>query len=310
MRKLALISLLALAACTETPGDTYSGYVEAQTVTVAAPQAGWLTAVAVDRGDAVRRDQPLFSLDAAQAGHALEGAALRAEAAAATAQDLTKGAREAEIAPLIEQRKQAAAQLELARSNQARYAQLEPKGFVSAAQMDTVRAATRSAEAAVGSLDKQIADRRLAARDDQRLAAEAQARASQADVAQAEWTVGDRDVKARLEGRVEERLREPGEFVAQGAPVLTVLPKGRQFVRFYVPQADLARFTVGKVVKVTCDGCAAGLTAKVRYVSREAEFTPPIIYSVRERQKLMFLIEATPAKPEALHPGQPVDVAL
>jgi HlyD family secretion protein len=310
MRKLALVSLLALAACSETPGDTYSGYVEAQAVTVAAPQSGWLAAVAVDRGDAVRLDQPLFRLDAAQAGHVLAGAELRAEAAAATAQDLTKGAREAEIAPLIEQRKQAVVQLELARSNQARYAQLEPKGFVSAAQMDTLRATTRSAEAAVGALDKQIADLRLAARDDQRLAAEAQARASRADVAQARWTVSDRDVKARLEGRVEERLREPGEFVAQGAPVLTVLPKGRQFVRFYVPQADLPKFSVGKVVKVTCDGCASGLMAKVRYVSREAEFTPPIIYSVRERHKLMFLVEATPARPEALHPGQPVDVAL
>jgi len=310
MRRLALISLLVLMACTETPANSYSGYVEAQAVTVAAPQAGWLAAVAVDRGDAVRPDQPLFRLDATQAEHVLAGAERRAEAAAANAQDLTKGAREAEIAPLIEQRKQAAAQLELARSNQARYAQLEPKGFVSAAQMDTLRATTRSAEAAVGSLDKQIADLRLAARDDQRRAAQAQARAGEADVAQAEWTVSDRDVKARLEGRVEERLREPGEFVAQGAPVLTVLPKGRQFVRFYVPQADLARFTVGKVVRVTCDGCAAGLTAKVRYVSREAEFTPPVIYSVRERQKLMFLIEATPARPEALHPGQPVDVAL
>jgi HlyD family secretion protein len=309
----ALISgmaLLALVGCSQKPDNSYSGYVEAQAVAIAAPQSGWLSAVSVDRGDAVRDGQPLFSLDATQAGHALEGAEQRAAAASASAEDLQKGARQADIAPLIEQRRQAQAQADLARSNEARYAQLEPKGFVSAAQMDSLRAATRQADAALASIDKQISDRRLAARTDQQRAALAQAEASKADVASAAWTVGDRDVKARIEGRVEERLREPGEFVPQGAAVVTILPKGRQFVRFFVPQADLSKFAVGKVVDVHCDGCAAGLKAKVRFISTVSEFTPPVIYSVKERQKLMFLIEATPSKPEALHAGQPVDVSL
>jgi HlyD family secretion protein len=310
LRSLTLAGLLMLSACSQTPADSYSGYVEAQAAVIAAPQSGWLTSVAVDRGDAVKPDQTLFTLDATQAGHALQGAEQRAAAAAATAQDLSKGAREADIAPLLEQRRQAAAQAELARSNQARYAQLEPKGFVSAAQMDSLRAATKSAQAAVSGIDRQIADLRQSARADQQRAAEAQAGAASADAAQAAWSVDDRNVKSRLEGRIEERLREPGEFVAQGAPVLTVLPKGRQFVRFYVPQGQLSKFSVGKVVHVTCDGCAKGLTARVRYISPQAEFTPPVIYSVKERQKLIFLIEATPSAPESLRAGQPVDVSL
>jgi HlyD family secretion protein len=310
LRSLTLAGLLMLSACSQTPADSYSGYVEAQAAVIAAPQSGWLTSVAVDRGDVVKPDQALFTLDATQAGHALQGAEQRAAAAAATAQDLSKGAREADIAPLLEQRRQAAAQAELARSNEARYAQLEPKGFVSAAQMDSLRAATKSAQAAVSGIDRQIADLRQSARADQQRAAEAQAGAANADAAQAAWSVDDRNVKSRLEGRVEERLREPGEFVAQGAPVLTVLPKGRQFVRFYVPQGQLSKFSVGKVVHVTCDGCATGLTARVRYISPQAEFTPPVIYSVKERQKLIFLIEATPSAPDALRAGQPVDVSL
>lgn len=312
MRKVLMpgVALLVLVGCSPKADTRYSGYVEAQSVAIAAPQAGWLSAVSVDRGDVVRDGQPLFGLDATQAGHALQGAEQRAQAASATAEDLRKGARAADIAPLIEQRRQAKAQLDLARSNEARYAQLEPKGFVSAAQMDTLRATTRQAEAGLANIDKQIADRQLAARGDQQRAALAQAEASKADVAQAAWTVGDRDVRARIEGRVEERLREPGEFVTQGAAVVTILPKGREFVRFYVPQSDLPKFAVGRVVHVGCDGCAAGLTAKVRFISTVSEFTPPVIYSVKERQKLMFLIEATPSKPEALHAGQPVDVSL
>ena len=302
-------AMLALAGCSQKADTGYSGYVEAQSVSIAAPQSGWLTAVKVDRGDAVTPDELLFTLDATQAQTTLAGAENRATAAQATAEDLSKGARPADIAPLEAQRIQAQSQLDLARANEARYARLEPRGFVSAAQMDALRAATRSAQAEVANLDKLIQDKQLAARADQQRAAQAQAAASGAEVAGAQWTVNDRDVHARLAGLVDERLREPGEFVAQGSAVLTVRPQGREFVRFYVPQADLARFRVGTVVHVECDGCA-GSAAKVRYVSPVAEFTPPVIYSVKERQKLMFLIEATPDKPEVLHAGQPVDVTL
>ncbi len=310
MRRVWLCAgLLLLAGCSQKTANTYSGYVESQTVSIAAPQSGWLTAVKVDRGDAITPDELLFTLEATQASAALAGAQNRAEAAQANAEDLSKGAREADIAPLQAQRIQAQSQLDLARANEARYAQLAPKGYVSAAQMDSLRATTKSAAAAVANIDKLINEKQLAARTDQLKAAEAQARASDADVAQAKWTVDDREVKARLDGRVDERLREPGEFVAAGSAVLTLRPKGREFVRFYVPQADLPRIKVGNVVHIGCDGCAAQ-TARVRFISPDAEFTPPVIYSIRERQKLMFLVEATPEHPDALHAGQPVDVGL
>lgn len=311
MRKLlsAGAAVLALAGCQAKKADTYAGYIEAQTVSVDAPQAGWLTSVNVDRGSAVAPDQLLFTLDATQADAALAGAQSRAVAAQANAEDLAKGARQADIAPLQAQRAQAQSQLDLARANEARYAALAPKGYVSPAQMDSLRAATRSAQASLANIDKQIADKLLAAREDQQRAAQAQAAASGADVAQARWTVDDRSVRARLTGQVDDRLREPGEFVAAGTPVLTVRPQGREFVRFFAPQADLSKFRVGTTVRVSCDGCAAQ-TARVRYIAASAEFTPPVIYSVRERQKLMFLIEATPANPAALHAGQPVDVGF
>ncbi len=311
MRRLLLCGVaVALAGCAPKAQVGYSGYVEDQEVSIAAPQSGWLTGVRVDRGDVITTDEPLFSLDATQQQAALSGAQNRATAAAATATDLGKGARQADIAPLLAQRKQAQAQLDLAGANEARYAQLQPGGYVAPTQMDSVRAATRSAQADLDNVDKQIADKQLASRSDQVQAARAQADAAKTDIAQAQWTVSDRDVRSRLEGRVDERLREPGEFVAAGSAVLTVLPKGREFVRFYVPQADLPKLKVGQGVNIACDNCGAGLHGRIRFISQVAEFTPPVIYSVQERQKLMFLVEATPDTPDALRAGQPVDVRL
>ena len=63
-------------------------------------------------------------------------------------------------------------------------------------------------------------------------------------------------------------------------------------------------------VAVSCDGCAKGMTAKVSFIARSAEYTPPVIYSLEERAKLVYLIEARPADPEKLRVGQPVTVTL
>ena len=50
----------------------------------------------------------------------------------------------------------------------------------------------------------------------------------------------------------------------------------------------------------------------MNYISTQAEFTPPVIYSRENRAKLVFMIEAkfSPADAAELRPGQPVDVKL
>ena len=88
------------------------------------------------------------------------------------------------------------------------------------------------------------------------------------------------------------------------------LPPGNLKVRFYVPETVLARLAYGEQVKVSCDGCAADLSARISFIAGSAEFTPPVIYSREERSKLVYLIEALPERPDAFRVGQPIDVAL
>jgi HlyD family secretion protein len=74
----------------------------------------------------------------------------------------------------------------------------------------------------------------------------------------------------------------------------------------------LSSLSLGEQLPVRCDGCPAGLTAAVSYIAREPEFTPPVIYSLDERQTLVYLVEARPIHDVALklQPGQIVDVDL
>jgi HlyD family secretion protein len=81
-------------------------------------------------------------------------------------------------------------------------------------------------------------------------------------------------------------------------------------VRFFVPETVLPRIAYGDAVTVRCDGCSGDLSAKVSFISKTAEFTPPVIYSLEERAKLVFLIEALPVAPANMRVGQPVDVQL
>jgi hypothetical protein len=95
------------------------------------------------------------------------------------------------------------------------------------------------------------------------------------------------------------------EFVS-----FSLLPPENVRVRFFVPQAVLPTVHIGDAVTVRCDGCASDLVARVRFISAQAEFTPPVIYSQEERARLVFRVEAIPERPRDLRVGQPVTVAL
>jgi len=111
-------------------------------------------------------------------------------------------------------------------------------------------------------------------------------------------------------GTIQKVYFRPGETVPPGKPVIALLPPGNIKIRFYAPETELARIKIGQTVAVSCDACAAGLTAKVNFIADSAEYTPPVIYSREERAKLVYLIEARPADPDKFRVGQPVTVTL
>jgi HlyD family secretion protein len=141
-------------------------------------------------------------------------------------------------------------------------------------------------------------------------AATAVLRDAQARLNSSKTRLSRRTVFSPVDGTVQQIYYRPGEMVPASRPVVALLPPGNIKVRFYVPEKALPSIAYGDKVKVGCDGCEPDLTARVSFIAGQSEFTPPVIYSLEERAKLVYLIEALPEKPGKLRVGQPVDVSL
>jgi HlyD family secretion protein len=115
---------------------------------------------------------------------------------------------------------------------------------------------------------------------------------------------------APVNGTVQQIYFRQGEMVPAQRPVLSIMPPGNMKARFYVPETALPRIAIGDEVRVTCDNCAADLTAKIYFIATSAEYTPPVIYSLEERNKLVYLVQARPSSPDSLRVGQPISVYL
>ncbi len=119
-----------------------------------------------------------------------------------------------------------------------------------------------------------------------------------------------RKVVSPVYGAVQKIYFRPGEVVPAGRPVVSLLAPANVKIRFFVPEPLLTQVTTKDRIAVECDGCTEPIGAKVKFISGSAEYTPPVIYSLDERAKLVFLVEAIPDQPETLRVGQPVSVKL
>ena len=305
-----LLSLsLMLSGCGKTEDQAWQGYVEGEYVLAAALEGGWVTRIAVENGQTVREGDRLFDLEASREQAGQDAAAARVAEAAARLENLTKGKRTEEVSVIDEQIRAAGANLRFAAAELDRQQKLSKTDATARRRFEEARSVRAMADARLGELKAQRSVALLPARDDEIAAAQAAAAASRAQLAEAAWRLDQRRISARVGGVIEDTMRRTGEFVPAGGAVISLLPPENLKLRFFVPEARLADFTIGKSVAFTCDSCPGNLTAVVSFISSEAEFTPPVIYSKTNRDKLVFLIEAKPSVYGAyLRPGLPVDV--
>ncbi|HYD72428.1 MAG TPA: HlyD family efflux transporter periplasmic adaptor subunit, partial [Candidatus Binatia bacterium] len=254
MKRIIVLAfaLLLLVGCGERGGDAMQGYGEADYIYLSSQDAGIIGALLVSEGDAVEAGAQVFRLDTERLGYGAQSAeAQRAAAAAAV--------------------RTAQADATLAQRNYARGAQLARQGFYPRARLDADQAARDAANARLAQARREAA-------------------AIGAEAGLAEERVSDLAGTAPAAGTIEQIFHRAGEVVAPGQPIVALLPPQNMKVRFFAPEEMLAQLPVGARVLVSCDGCVEPVAARVSFVAREPQFTPPVIYSLDQREKLVFLV--------------------
>ena len=288
-----------------------TGYVEGEYVRLAPIEVAQIADVDVRRGDAVAAGQELVRLEKRDA----EIAAAQARAALAQAksklEDISQGRRPEEIAVIEANLKSAKAQAAEAARDLKRQTDLFRRGATPQTKFDLARTASEVAAARVSELEANLAVAKLPARADAIAAAKATVDQAQAALESALWRLSQRTLTAPAAGILVDIIRNAGETAGPQAPVLLILPDGAVKLRLYLPERYLSKVHPGSKLTVQCDGCGGDLTAEVSYISIGPEFTPPVIYSLQNRQKLVYLIEARLTTSSAgLKPGQIVNVDL
>ncbi len=315
MKKVFIVVIVAGAALAALPfllsdksQRAYQGWVEADTLFIGADTSGRLVKLDVAEGQATAPGAPLFSLDS-QTEEAAVGSARASLARLQAELELAEAAqkRPEEMDMLRASEREAVARLELASQDLDRTRVLVERGTATQARLDTATATEAANRAALDNVRSQITLGNMPVRVEMLRQSRQAVAAAKADLASAEAAFDRRFVSAPATGSIETIYYRPGEVVPAGRPIVALLPPENVRIRFFVPETEIALFTLGQSIRVACNACQP-TDAKISFISKTVEYTPPVIYSLEERTKLVYRVEAIPADPKALRPGQPVDV--
>lgn len=303
--------LIFISGCSGENDRLWQGYIEGNFVYVAAPLGGRLDEIEVQKGRHVEAGTPLFTLEREFEKAGVQEASENLDKALSTLADKRKGRRPSEIASIRARLEKATAARDLARTEYRRRVDLYDTRTISEEELDKARTDYEQASHQVRQISSELKTATLGSRSDEIKAAESEVKAARAKLEQARWNYDHKSQSAPRSGLVFDIIRYRGEWVPAGRPVLSILPPENRKVRFYVPETIVGSFSPGEKLLLNYDGLQKPVEVTVSYVSPQAEYTPPVIYSSQSRAKLVFMLEAVPARDKAhlLKPGQPVDVA-
>nr|WP_321482407.1 HlyD family efflux transporter periplasmic adaptor subunit [uncultured Cohaesibacter sp.] len=305
---LPVIGVL-IAGCLP-PSPLATGYVEGTYIKVAPIETARILEVPVERGDHVAPGQIISRLEKQDAIIAVDNAKAALSQAKSKLANLEQGARPEKIAALQASLEAAELSARQAERDMTRQQTLLEKGSVAQSVYDNAQTAYDVAKARVEEIRSNLAYTSLPARENEIAAAKAAMEQADAALKAAQWKEEQRTLTASDAGVVTDIIHEAGEMAGPQVPILEILPDDGIKLKLYIPEESLSNIQLGSKLTITCDSCGDNLKATVSYISEGPEFTPPVIYSLENRQKLVYLIEARANKGSHLNPGQIVSAWL
>jgi HlyD family secretion protein len=301
---LALVStILLLTSCTESENDVIqgSGTIEATEVTISARTSGELLELKVRRGDEVDRGDLLAQVDDTDLEYQLIQGRHRLEAARAERDGLLAGARDEEIQQAQANLREARDARALAERTLERIRNLHAAGSSTASELDRVETQYLQARSRVEAAAAQLQRLETLVRPEDRRRANAQVAEAETAVARLERHVSEATVYAPRAGMVTLVIREAGEMVAPGTPLLNLADLATVFLTIYVPERRLGEITIGGAATVQVDGMPdREFPGTVSAVAERAEFTPRNVQTEEARAQLVYAVEITLENPDGV----------
>lgn len=290
--------------------SSWQGYIDADMLYISPESGGIITELFVRRGDTVKKGDKLFELDRTEYLAAYSEAEANLKKAAAQLQDILKGARQEEIDEIKAKISSLKAVYELSNIEHERNRLLHGKDAVSQKDYDTAKWNLERDLRAMNEAEQSLKVAMLPARKDQIEAAQEAVKAAENSFAAAKWRLDQRTVFAQHNARVFDVLLRQGEYATPGNAAVSLIAPENVKVRFFVKYADAFKLKTGDKIEFTTEKPENRYSAVVNYISPKPEYTPPVIYSQENTDKLMFMIEAMPGLEDAavLNPGLPVIV--
>jgi HlyD family secretion protein len=281
--------MILAMACSRTDGVSASGTIEFTETDVAAMVAARVERILVDEGESVRLGDTIAVLRQTGLPEDIEQRQARVTAAEAELRDLQRGARSQEIDRARAELRSAESEAERTALDSVRLARLLAAGAVSQSAFDAAASAARVAGARRDAASEAVLLLEAGARPERIAAARAGVATARAQLAMAQAVRGDLVLTAPADGQVLARHVEPGEVIAAGIPVVSLGDARRAWVRVYVPSAVFATIHPGDRIPVTVDGLAGrSFDAVVTALATQAEFTPRVALTEKERADLLF----------------------
>jgi len=306
--------LAATVACARTTSNqvTADGTVELTQVDVAPFVSGRVVLVTVDEGATVRRGDTLVVLAQSALPADIEQRRARVSSAEARLRDLQAGARPAEIEKAQADLRSVTAEADRAERERARLEPLATAATISRSQYD---AAVTAAHAAAARRDAAAEGLRLlrdGARPEQVAGARAELATARGALAAGEATQGDLVLTAPMDATVLGRYVERGEVLGAGETAMTLGDARRPWVRVYLPAPVVPFVRVGQPARVTVQGLGSRFAAaRVVSVATQAEFTPRVALTEKERADLLFGVKLDISDTTGtFKPGLPATVTI
>jgi HlyD family secretion protein len=301
---------LTLSACHKE--TILAGYIEGEYTNVASNLSGILIKLLVQRGQEVRGGQLLYQLDPLPQSAQLEQAKKDLESEKNRLVDLELSQRSTIIQSILAQIEQAKANLDLSKINYTRFYTLLQQRAIDKATVDNAYYVYMRDLKRVNELIANLSEAKLGAREFLIKTQQEKVQSAEATVIAAQWALSQKTIYAPVTGLIYDTYYRVGEFVPERTPVVVMLAPQNIYLVFYMPEPQRNQLKVGQTVHFDCDDCKQRFAASVSYISPQAEYTPPVIYSRDSRSKLVFRIKARLLLPHGVYfyPGQPVNVYL